>query len=161
MKKVLTKERSKSLLRASALAITVAAMPYLFYSYEIFPVTSVWENFLFTYNSGFYESVNTAFWVILGKAIPLVLMLLWFISCRHWWYRVILVPISMYAFQLFSAIKEDIIYIDKYEMYLIVPVVIATLALSYLTRIKLQDKIQDIEALEKGIKKPSDYFFKD
>jgi hypothetical protein len=117
--------------------------------------------FLFTYNSGFCESVKSAFWVILGKAIPLVLMILWFISCRHCRYRVILVPIVIYAFQLFSAIKEDIIYVDTYEMCVIIPVVIVTLSLSYLTRFKLQDKIQEIEALEKGIKKPSDYFFKD
>jgi hypothetical protein len=46
-------------------------------------------------------------------------------------------------------------------MCVIIPVVIVTLSLSYLTRFKLQDKIQEIEALEKGIKKPSDYFFKD
>jgi hypothetical protein len=67
----------------------------------------------------------------------------------------------MYGFQLFSAINEDLKYIDKYEMYLIVPVVIGSLALSYLSRIKLQDKIQEMDELEKAVKKPSDYFFKD
>lgn len=162
MKKVSTKGiLNYSLLAGSSITVAIAATPYLFYSYEIFPVTEVWENFLFTYKSGYYQSVNTAFWVILGKAIPLALMIAWFISCKHWWYRIILVPLSMYTFQLFSAVNDDIIYIDQYEMYLIIPVVIATLSLSYLTRMKLQDKIQNMDKLEKEVKKPSDYFFRD
>lgn len=159
MKKVSRNVKSGFLHGASIVAVIVAITPYLFYSYEIFPVTGVWKNFLFTYESGFYESVNTAFWVILGKAIPFLLMLLWFISCKHWWYRVILVPMSMYGFQLYSVLKDEHEYIDKYEMYFIVPVVIATLSLSYLTRMRLQNSIQDLEELENDVEKPSDYFF--
>ncbi|MDP5077668.1 MAG: hypothetical protein NWQ19_06225 [Nonlabens sp.] len=161
MKKVSRKVESAALLGGNILTVAIATTPYIFYSYEIFPDFPVWENFLFTYNSGFYESVSTAFWVILGKLVPFALMLFWFVSCKHWWYRVILVPLSMYGFQLFSAINEDLKYIDKYEMYFIVPVVIGSLALSYLSRIKLQDKIQEMDELEKEVKKPSDYFFSD
>ncbi|MDP5100630.1 MAG: hypothetical protein NWQ09_04825, partial [Nonlabens sp.] len=132
MKKVSKNLQSESLHAGNIITVAIACTPYIFYSYEIFPVTSVWENFLFTYKSGFYESVNTAFWVILGKFIPFALMIIWFISCKHWWYRVILVPLTMYGFQLLTSLNDDVSYIDKYEMYLVVPVVIGSLALSYL-----------------------------
>ena len=161
MKQKSTEDSSKSLAWGNIVTILIVTTPYLFYSYEIFPVSDVWENFLFTYKSGFYASVLAAFWVILGKFVPLILMILWFISCKHWWYRVILVPLSMYLFQFIGAVVEDNQYMDEIELAFIVPVVIITLALTYLTRIKLQDKIQDMDELEKAINKPSDYFFKD
>lgn len=163
MKEKSTKQSLRSLRVGNTITVLVIITPYLFYSYEIFPVGNVWENYFFTYTSGFYESVSIAFWVIMGKLIPLLLMIAWFISCKHWWYRIILIPISMYAYQFVSAILEEKRFMDENDLGLIVPIVLATVALTYLSRMKLQDLIQSAEMkkFEKNIPKPSDYFFKD
>ena len=95
-----TKQPSGFLLTGSIIAILIAFSPYIFYLYEIFPDGPVWENSFFTYKSLYYENVLTAAWTYLGKITPLLLLLIWFFTCKHWWYHVILVPIAMYSFQI-------------------------------------------------------------
>lgn len=150
----------KSLLTGSIIAISVVAMPYIFYSYEIFPDNPVWENSVFTFKSNYFESVRMAFWVVLSKFIPLVLLIIWFLTCKHWWYRTILIPIAMFTFQLFYVLHDDIKYIDEDELYIIVPLVIVVLSLTHASRSQIQDIIQnkDIERIERTIRKPSDRF---
>jgi hypothetical protein len=70
---------------------------------------------------------------------------------------------SMFGYQLYSAINDDILFIDTgEELAFIVPVVIASLSMSYLARTKVFDKIHgiDISEIENYVKKPSDKFFK-
>src|SRR5690606_2435185 len=92
-----TKGSSGYLLLGSIIALSIAFSPYLFYLYEIFPDGPVWENSFFTYESKTYRSVLAAAWTYLGKITPLFLLLIWFLTCKHWWYHAILIPISMYV----------------------------------------------------------------
>lgn len=69
----------------------------------------------------------------------------------------------MYGYQMIQAINDDILFMDKgEELAYIVPVVIASLSFTYLARIKVFDKINniDISEIENYVKKPSDTFFK-
>ncbi len=105
--KLSTKGQSGFLLLGSIIALAIAFSPYLFYLYEIFPSTPVWENSFFTYESLYYENVLTAAWTYLGKIVPLFLLLIWFFTCKHWWYHVILIPAIMYGYQLTVTIYDD------------------------------------------------------
>ncbi|WP_228547347.1 hypothetical protein [Nonlabens antarcticus] len=99
----------------------------------------------------------------MAKFIPFYLMVIWFLTCKHWWYHCIIIPMAMFGFQLYSAINDDLEFMDEGdELKYIVPVVIASLSMSYLARTKVFDKINniDISEIEDGIKKPSDKFFK-
>ena len=78
--------RKRSLIIGSIIATVIAATPFMFYLYESVPETKVWDTFLFTFESHFYENANQAMWLITTKAIPLLLLFLWFFTCRHWWY---------------------------------------------------------------------------
>ena len=114
--KPLIEGRSAFLLTGSIIAFCIAFSPYIFYLYEIFPSGSVWENSFFTYESKYYENVMTAMWTYFGKITPLFLLLIWFFTCKHWWYHSILIPISMYAYQILSTVYDDV-YLEKIKVY--------------------------------------------
>ncbi|MFD0975490.1 hypothetical protein [Salinimicrobium gaetbulicola] len=151
--KLSTDQKSKFLLLGSLIAICIAFSPYLFYLYEIFPNGSVWENSFFTYESKYYNSVMTAAWTYLGKITPLFLLLIWFLTCKHWWYHSILVPITMYSYQLASAIYEDSYIdgpdqLDVGQLLYLAPFFIIILSIVYLIRIKIFDRIYGIDLTE-------------
>jgi len=138
-----TKGKSSSLLTGSLIAVLIAATPYIFYSYKSFPETDTWETFLFTYKTGYYSKIYIMAWTILGKFIPLLLLSIWFFTCKHWWYHVILIPIGMYLFQFISTINDDLRYFDVLEIWYLIPVMAIIIPLVYLVRAKLFSQMHD------------------
>ncbi len=153
--------RNSTLRFGSIVAVLLALLPYLFFSYEAFP-----EDF---WNIGWLNRIKEDLggdayitgWIIMQKLVPAVLLAIWFISCKHWWYHVIAIPFSMYLFQLIVVFTPFFEYLDHFEIYFVIPIVIISLSLSYLARIKIYDKIHDIDLtnLEEQITKPSDKLF--
>ncbi|MBQ0769972.1 MAG: hypothetical protein KBT58_11815 [Bizionia sp.] len=131
----------KSLILGSLVAISIAISPYFFYLYESVPDQPTWNTFLFTYHSVFYESANAAFWTMTGKAIPLYLLIIWFFTCRHWWYHALLIPMTMYIFQLINVIYGDASYIDSFELKYFIPLMAFVIPSIYLIRAKLFNRI--------------------
>ena len=151
--KLLIKQRSGFLLTGSIIAVLIAFSPYLFYLYEIFPDGPVWENSFFTYESKYYENVTTAMWTYLGKITPLFLLLIWFFTCKHWWYHVILVPIIMYSYQVLSTFYEDVYlepnrFMDTNQLIYLAPFFIIILSIVYLIRTKIFDRVYGIDLSE-------------
>jgi hypothetical protein len=151
--KLSTGRSSKFLLLGSIIAFFIAFSPYLFYLYEIFPDGRIWENSFFTYESLYYESVMVAAWTYLGKITPLMLLLIWFFTCKHWWYHAILVPSIMYLYQLIVAYYEDAyletnILMDTNQLIYLAPFFIVILSIVYLVRIKIFDRIYGIDLSE-------------
>lgn len=104
--------------------------------------------------NGFYD-VNTYVWFLLGKFVPLYLLIIWFLTCRQWWYHVILIPILMYAFQIFEVLYSNDKYIDTKNILWLLPVCMVVIPFVYLIRIKLYDKYVngiDLEAMESELK---------
>lgn len=145
------KRTSRNILIGTLTAAFIAITPYLFYSYEYFPKGPIWDTWLFTYESKYQESVSIAMWIYMGKLIPLTLLILWFFTCKHWWYHIILIPIAMYAFQLFSVFIEDTAYFDEVEIYWLLPIMMVIIPFVYFIRIRLYDRHVhgiDLEAME-------------
>ncbi len=132
--------RSQGLVTGSVIAIFIAVSPYIFYLYESFPDVKVWETSFFTYDSTYYKSVQTTAYWVLSKLVPLVFVILWFLTCKEWWYHVILIPIAMYTFQLISIFNDDVQSVDEIEIYYIIPVMMIIVPIVYIIRIKLFDK---------------------
>ncbi len=155
-----------SLIIGSIIATLIAATPFLFYLHESVPETNVWDTFLFTFESHFYENANQAMWLITQKAIPLMLLFIWFFTNRHWWYHALLVPIAMYIYQLVSFFNVELDIMDQFELVYLVPVMAIIIPSIYLIRAKMFAKINDadktLEELEEEFKiKPRsfrDYF---
>jgi hypothetical protein len=160
-----TKTQSKNIVIGSIIATLIAITPYLFYLYESVPDGKVWNTFLFTYRSGFYEAANVGIWVLMGKLIPLYLLLIWFFTCRHWWYHVLLVPISMYAYQTFDTLNKDIKFMDSNQLMYLIPVMAIIIPSIYLIRAQMFNKInqanKSLEELEDEFKvSPKTYWDK-
>jgi hypothetical protein len=97
--------------------------------------------------------VAVAAWTYLGKITPLFLLLIWFFTSKHWWYHAILIPISMYAYQLITAIFQDIYleelyYIDIDGLIYLAPFFLIILVIVYLVRIQIFDRIYGIDLSE-------------
>jgi hypothetical protein len=133
----------KSLIIGSIVATIIAATPYLFFLYESVPQTKVWNTFLFTYESNAYEDVYVVAWTLTGKIIPLLLLFIWFFTCRHWWYHALLVPIVMYAYQIFNLLKVDTTNVDESQLIYLIPLMAIIVPSIYLIRAQLFNRIND------------------
>jgi len=148
-------EDKKSLVIGSIIATIIAITPYLFTLYDSVPTTKTWDTFFGTYQSGYFKNANTAMWVITGKAVPLLLILLWFFTNRHWWYHALLVPIAMYIYQIIVVFYDDV-YLDKFQMMYMLPIMAIVIPSIYLIRAQIFNKINDatksLEELEDEFK---------
>lgn len=159
------KKINKAILSGSIIATIIALIPYLFYLYESVPDVKVWDTFLFTYDSKVYESAYVVAWTLTGKIIPLLLLFIWFFTCRHWWYHVLLVPIIMYSYQIISFITSDTGIVDEFQLIYLVPIMAIMVPSIYLIRAQMFNKIntvnKSIEELEEEFKiKPKTFWDK-
>ncbi|WP_233164231.1 hypothetical protein [Snuella sedimenti] len=129
----------------SVIATLIAITPYLFYLYESVPDTKVWDTFLFTYNSGYFENANSFMYFFVSKAVPLLLIFIWFFTCRHWWYHAILVPITMFLYQIFNLFNDDIEYVDEFQLMYMIPIMAVVIPSVYLLRAKMFNKINEVD----------------
>jgi len=128
-----------------AVAVFIALTPYLYYLYESVPETKVWHTFLFDYNSNHYEDANLAMWVLTGKLLPLILLLLWFFTCRHWWYHALLVPIVMYNYQIIVFFNDEYTYIDELQLIYLLPFMAIIIPSIYLVRARIFDRLNSVD----------------
>ncbi|WP_452220790.1 hypothetical protein [Lacinutrix salivirga] len=135
---------TKDIIIGSILATFIASTPFIFYLYEYVPTTETWDTFLFTYKSSFYEDAQIGIWSILMKLIPLLLLFVWFFTCRHWWYHAIIVPISMFSYQIVGAINEDIKYIDEFQLLYLIPIMAIIIPSIYLVRARIFNRINSV-----------------
>ncbi len=117
----------------------------MFYLHESVPNEKTWTTFLFTYESTYFQDVNTMLWLLSGKAIPLALLLVWFFTCRHWWYHALLVPIVMYIVQIVGLLNDDFEYYDNFEYQYFIPIMAIVIPSIYLIRAQMFDKINNAD----------------
>lgn len=141
-----------NLIQGGIVVLIIASTPILFYLYKEFPSdNAVWDTFLFTIETS-YTSVYHLAWYVTGKAIPLLLLFIWFFTCKHWWHWIILVPIAMYSFQLWGIINESN-KMDEVELIYILPLMMILIPSVYLIRAKLFDKVRgdDLKSFEEEL----------
>lgn len=130
----------RKLLIEGAIALTIALSPLIYYSYKYLPSDKeTIDFFVFSVSANGFDDASTAIYWYLSKIVPLLLLVFWFINSKQWWYHAILIPISMYGFQLFSAINTSA-DLDENEILYVVAVSMVIIPIVYLIRIKLVDK---------------------
>jgi len=142
----------KSLMIGGLIVLLIAISRLIFYSYKSFlENTKSSETFLFKIDTSFYSMFDYA-WYFVGKFVPLYLLLLWFFTCKHWWHWIILVPISMYSFQLWGIINESQ-NLDELELYFILPLMAILIPAVYLIRARLFSGLndKDLSSFEKEL----------
>ncbi|RDK83492.1 hypothetical protein [Marinirhabdus gelatinilytica] len=146
------KQAKSNLVYGGLIVFILAITPFIFYSYESFPSDSkTWETFLFTISTE-YTSFQHLAWYSISKLIPIILLLVWFFTCKHWWHWIIIVPLAMYSFQFFSIIQQSY-GIDEVELIYLIPLLMILVPSVYLIRAKLFAKVRgnDLEKFEEEL----------
>ena len=136
----------------SVAILLIIGSPFIFKLHEYIPENPDYTLSILGYeitNNGF-TSVSVYIWFLLGKILPLYLLVIWFLTCKHWWYHILLIPICMYAFQIFEVMYSEDLYIDVDNVLWLLPVCMVVIPFVYFIRIKLFDKYVhgiDLEAM--------------
>jgi hypothetical protein len=145
--------RRRFLLETIALLLIIGS-PFIFKSHEYFTTDpdEIFSFFgLFEITSNGFSDVSTHVWFLLGKIIPLYLLIIWFFTCKHWWYHIILIPICMYAFQIFEVVFFEDLFADSDNILWLLPICMVIIPFVYFVRLKLFDKYVhgiDLEAMD-------------
>jgi len=147
------KTRHRFFIETIGLVLIVLA-PFIFKLHEYLPKDPEETiNFLGkTFDRNGFADLSTYAWFLLNKLIPLYLLIIWFFTCKHWWYHIILIPLCMYSFQIFEVVfywDED--FIDTENVLWLLPICMVVIPFVYFVRIKLYDKYVhgiDLEAMD-------------
>ncbi len=144
----------KRILIESFLAFLIVLSPFVFKSHEYLPDDESIETVRFLWmeigKNGF-PSIEGHGWFVLGKLVPLYLLLIWFFTCKHWWYHIILIPLLMYVFQIFEVYFYQDETIDSENIMWLLPICVVVIPFVYFIRVKLYDKHVhgiDLEAMD-------------
>jgi hypothetical protein len=125
------------LLTGSLIIAFMLFIPYAFYLYTYFPEEKIFETRFGTFESNYYESVRYFAWLLFSKLVPLSLLLIWFTTCKHWWYYSIAIPISIYVSQVAGILNDDLKYFDEVEFIYSLPITLFILTILFFIRSKI------------------------
>ncbi len=177
-----SKKAKRRIFVDSLMIFLILVSPFIFKMHEYVstePDATI-EFFGLTITRNGFPNINVFIWFLLGKIVPLYLLLIWFFTCKHWWYHIILIPVLMYAFQIFESLISTDDYIDTENILWLLPFCMLVIPFVYFIRVKLYDKYGhgiDLEAMDvelqyyrdkennelkkHGITPPSDYINND
>lgn len=151
------KRIKKKIFIESIFVFFIALSPFLYKIYDYLPEdpeASISFFGLVIDNNGFRD-VSMYIWFLMSKIIPLYLMIFWFMTAKNWWYHIILIPIAMYAFQVFEVLFDSDDFVDTENIWWLLPICMVIIPVVYFIRIKLYDKYVhgiDLEAMDAELK---------
>jgi len=133
LKTFISKQPRKVLIREVIIALILLSMPFWFIVIDYVPNVEEISIGYFSIKSLAFHDLNVMMWVITLKFIPLITLLIWFFTCKHWWRFTILVPIIFVISQLANLFATNR-YMDKDEFWIALvfsaPIIIVLLWLS-------------------------------
>lgn len=147
------KKAKRKIFVESIFVFFIAISPFLYKLYDYLPEDpAATISFLgITIDNNGFADISTYAWFMMSKLIPLYLLIFWFLTSKNWWYHIILIPIAMYAFQIFEVFYSNDKQIDTENIWWLIPICMVIIPFVYLIRIKLYDKYVhgiDLEAME-------------
>ena len=151
----------KKIIIETIVVFLIAISPFLFKFYDYMPKYENSEfNFLgINIGTNGFDSVSTYVWFMMGKIIPLYLLVLWFLTSKDWWYHILIIPIAMYSFQIFEERFSNDGVIDSANILWLLPICMVVIPFVYFVRVKLYDKHVhgiDLEAIEAELQELKD-----
>jgi hypothetical protein len=158
MKELKARKRVKrKIIIESIFVFFIAISPFLYKIYDYLPEDpEATISFLgITIGNGGFGDISMYVWFLMSKIIPLYLLVFWFMTAKNWWYHIILIPIAMYAFQLFEVVFDSDNNIDTENIWWLLPICMVIIPIVYFIRIKLYDKYVhgiDLDAIDAELK---------
>ena len=87
--------------------------------------------------AGYYNNIKDFVYFIGAKIVPLILLSTLFLTNKSWWAPAILVPISVYLFQLIAVINDAGEYLDTIEFIYTVPILVPVIVVLLFLRSKI------------------------
>jgi len=130
--------RKTSLWIGSIIILLIITIPYLLYIHQRIPdkLENI-DTFLGVIKGGYYIRVQTYIYFFLSKFVPLSLLIIWFVTNKHWWVHALIIPISVYLFQLIAVINDSELYVDEVDFIYTVPITAIIFVILYFIRSKL------------------------
>ncbi len=121
-------DKKRRIIKGVLLSALLVATPFLFYFYKNAPAeASEWHTWLGTIKSGGFGSVQSYMHALFTKLTFILLTTVWFLTSRNWWKFAILIPLTMFLFQLSGVINYKIQYIDEFDFWYSLPVILPIL----------------------------------
>jgi hypothetical protein len=150
------KTRNRFFIESIGLVLIVLA-PFIFKIHDYLPRDQE-ETISFlgiTFDANGFANLRTYAWFLLNKLVPLYLLIIWFFTCKHWWYHILLIPMCMYAFQVFEVVYGEDDVVDSENILWLLPICMVVIPFVYFVRLKLYDKYVhgiDLEAMDLELK---------
>lgn len=96
---------NKNLRKDLIISFIIISLPFVFFTYLIVPETKVWYNEWFIIDSGYFQSAKFFVWFLTVKVMTLVLLSIWFVTCKYFWRYVIFIPIAAELHKIFALFK--------------------------------------------------------
>jgi hypothetical protein len=110
------------------LSLLLVATPFLFYIYKYAPADAKeWKTFFGIIHSGGFGNVQVYLHALFTKIIFVLLTGIWFLTSQNWWKYAILVPFTLFLFQLSGVVNYKLMYIDEFDFWYSLPVVLPIL----------------------------------
>ena len=143
------KTKKRFFLESLAILLIIGS-PFIFKTHDYIPEESSISVLGIEIGSNGFQNVSVYAWFLVGKIVPLYLLVIWFLTCKHWWYHILLIPVCMYAFQIFEVVYSEDPVVDTENVLWLLPVCMVVIPFVYFIRLKLFDKYVhgiDMEAM--------------
>lgn len=135
-----------SLIIGSIAVISIFSTPYLLYLHKfIDPDVTNYNTIFGNFKGGLYTYAQTYVYLLLSKITPLLLLTVWFLTNKHWWVHSLIIPISVYVFQIIAVINDSEEFVDDIEFIYTVPIAILIMVVLYFLRSKMSIYIQAVD----------------
>lgn len=138
--------KKSSLFIGSFITLLIVLTPYFLYLSRNVPEDVQTLDTIFgTIKAGYYSSVQLYIYFLFTKLVPLMLLIIWFITCKNWWVHAIIIPITVYLFQLISVVNDSIDYIDEVEFIYTLPIAVIIMVILYFIRSKMSIYLEALD----------------
>lgn len=140
-------EKRKSLFLGSFIILLIISTPYLLYIYRAIPdELEVYKTlFDFEIKGGYYIYAQSYVYTFYGKFVPFLLLIIWFITNKHWWVHALVIPITVYLFQIISVVNDSELYYDEVEFIYTLPIAVIIIVILYFLRTKMSIYIHALD----------------
>lgn len=138
-------QRKISLFIGSFIVLLIVCSPYLLFFHTSLPKTPTIETVFGTIQGGHFGIARNYIYWLSSKIVPLLLLLIWFLTNKNWWVHALIIPISVYVFQFLAVINDGQGKVDEIEFIYSVPVTVIVLVILYYLRSNLAVYIMAVD----------------
>lgn len=132
------------------ISVILIAIPFTYHLYLSAPGDKdYWNTFFGTIIvNEYWNDVQSYLYQIINKLTLLLFLSIWYFTSKNWWKYSLLVPVSIYLFQLAAIFNDNYEFVDQFEFIHSLPITIPIIAAYIYFAIKLKDKANKLDISE-------------